>query len=355
MSTGEHFRYRVDVVRTVDGAVFPGEPLPDAYLQPVRDEAVFLAQRRGVVGPDGGGAETRAEPVFARAGGSVRGVRVTVAAGGRPVALEYGVDLFAGAAAAGAARLAREGQIPDDGAYAFRVWAEESAPAPDAWPEGVTASVVRAPLPLEVGRLADWVAASRAVGPPPGDEYPLFVTPRAMGRMRQFSRKPGDREGGALLVGRLYRQAEPEPEVFGVIDDALEARHAENEPLSLDLTVRTWAYLAAQLERRRTRLGRRAELALGFAHGHNFLPDVEDDGRPRCAECGVKDTCPFSSSFYSVRDADFHRALFGRQPFAVGLVWGYTSRREDDLRAYHLRGGMARRRGFYEVGPNGPA
>jgi hypothetical protein len=349
MNAPDSHQYRVDVIRTDDGAVFPGALLPPAYLQVGRDEAIFRAQRRGVVGADPTGVEVSAEPIFQTGSEQVCGARFTIESGGQRIEHEYGIDLFAPAAEVVADRLAKSGHLKTDAKYAYRVSAHPVASTHSARPEGVTVTVRRAPLPLVPGRLADWLSRARPSGPPAGADYPLFITPRALERMRQFSRKPGDREGGALLVGRLLKQEEPESEIFGVVDDALEARHAENEPLSLDLTAKTWSDFDTQLTRRRSRLGRRHEVALGFAHGHNFLPEVKDDGQPRCGECAVKDSCPFSSSFYSTRDAEFHRALFGRQPYAVGLVWGYTTKREDDLRAYCLRGGVARRRGFYEL------
>jgi hypothetical protein len=204
------------------------------------------------------------------------------------------------------------------------------------------------------GCLADWRAGATPVGPVDDAlDHPLFITDRVLDIARHFSRKPGENEGGALLLGRLYRQTGPEPEIFAVLDDAIEARHAENQPLSLDLTAATFAYFDLQLERRRTRLGRVHEVAQAFAHAHNFLPAAPEDRQP-CGECHLRAACPFSSAFYSSRDAEFHRALFARQPYAVGLVWGYKvseteGKHEDDLRAFCLHGNGPRRRGFYQI------
>jgi hypothetical protein len=359
MATPPAYQYRLEIQRLDDGTWFPGEPIPDAYLQPARDEAVFRSQRKGLTGPAADQARIAEEPIFGDAGGGqVAGLRILAGADDRQVQAEFGLDLFAPAARRQAARLADQGQLPADARFLYRVFAGPAeAPADPPGLDGVTATVSRRPLPLLDGRLADWRAAATPVGPVDDElDHPLFITDRALELSREYSRKPGENEGGALLVGRLYRQAGPEPEIFAVLDGAIEARHAENQPLSLDLTAATFAYFDLQLERRRTRLGRVHEVALAFAHAHNFLPAAPED-RQRCGECHLRASCPFSSSFYSSRDAEFHRALFARQPYAVGLVWGYQhaddgGRREDDLRVYCLHGNQPRRRGFYRIPHN---
>src|SRR5262249_54175462 len=150
--------------------------------------------------------------------------------------------------------------------FLYRVYAEPAAEEGNGRATGVVATVRRRSLPLVAGRLADWLADARPTGPMDDQDYPLFMLDRARELAREYCRKPGDKEGGALLVGRLFRQNGPEPEIFGVLEDAIEAEYAEQELFSLDLTPRGFAHLHQQLLLRRTRLGRGDEVALAFSH-----------------------------------------------------------------------------------------
>ncbi|HVS34806.1 MAG TPA: hypothetical protein VMS17_04435 [Gemmataceae bacterium] len=360
-------RFRLEIQRPADGARFPGPPAPDGFFREVLDQVVFLGQRRGVIGPDAAEARADVQPILAGEDGQVAGVKVAAECDGRQVEMVFGIDLFAPLARLEIARLAKQGRLGEDDKVLYRVFAEAGGARSETVPQlggsasthsvsrplsAVVARVLRKPLPLRPGRLGDWRAAAASVGTIEDGDYPLFVTESALGLARDYSRKPVDKEGGALLLGRLYRQDDPAPEIFGVIDDVIEAKYAEQKLFSLNLNTNGFAYLNGQLRLRRERLGRSDELPLGFAHAHNFLPSVLDDGQANCPSCPLRPTCKLSSSFYSAADVEFHRALFSRAPYAVGLVWGYTPREEDDLRAFHLDGGQARERGYYRIPDN---
>jgi hypothetical protein len=355
MTTEPSYKYRLQIQRESDGAWFPSGPIGDAYLQEARDHALFQSQRRGITGSDLNDAPVGEQPVFASGrDGQIRGVIITVGNGAQQIATTFGLELFAPAARAEARRLVKAGQLADGCKFVFSVFADRVAPrsADATMPAGcVRASVRRAPLPLVDGSLADWLNRAEAVGPIRDEDYPLFITANVLNLSREFSRRTGDKEGGAMLLGHLYRQREPKPEIFGVIDTALELEHAKHEMYSLQFSAETFARINAQLALRRTRLGMVHEIAMGVCHSHNFLPSALD-GKPKCAECPLRPTCQLTSSFYSVADEQFHRALFGgRAPFSVGLVWGYTPREEDDLRVFCLNAGQSRERGYYRIAP----
>lgn len=347
MCTPERNSYRLEIQRVTDGAKFPVGRIADAFLQSVRDQAIFLAQRRGFA--DAGEAHLRETPVFMTDDAQqISGVKISVQDGGQICHLKFGLELFAPAASMEAQRLATQGHLKSDEKFLYRVFAEpsESHQASVAM-AGVVAHVRRSPLPLLDGQLSDLLSCAQAVGSCEPSDHPLFVTRRALDTAREYCRKPVDKEAGALMLGCLFQQRKPEPEIFGIIDDAIEVRHADQTLFRLDLTTDSFAYLQNQLRLRKSRLGRTHELALGFAHAHNFLPAVLDDGQAQCPECPKRATCQLTSSFYSSEDVRFHQALFGRAPYAVGLVWGFTPRMEDDLRVFCLDGGRARQRGYY--------
>jgi hypothetical protein len=348
MCIDKHYSYRIEIQRAADGLRFPGGPVASAFLRAAREEAVFRARRRGFIDADQG--DIHESPILMPEDGrsQISGINISVANTAHRSELEFGLELFAPAASMEAQQLVKQGHLKPDDKYLYRVFAKPAEPTPDsAGMAGVVSCVRRNAWPLLEGRLSDLQGRAEAVGPCESDDYPLFVTHRALEMARQYCRKPVDKEAGALLLGHLCRQRDPEPEIFGVIDDAIEARHADQTQFRLELTTGGFAYLQAQLRLRKTRMSRTHELPLGFAHAHNFLPAVLDDGQGQCPHCPKQSTCQLTSSFYSSEDVRFHQALFATAPYAVGLVWGYTPRAEDDLRVFCLNGGQARQRGYY--------
>ena len=52
MCVPQRYSYRFELQRAADGAKFPGGPIADAFLQPAREQAIFLAMRRGFADAD---------------------------------------------------------------------------------------------------------------------------------------------------------------------------------------------------------------------------------------------------------------------------------------------------------------
>src|SRR5439155_6346101 len=229
-SPHDHVTYRMEIQRVSDGTFFPAGDVPAGYMQEGRDQTVFLAQRGGVVGADSSDIAVVEAPVFAE-DKLIAGVTMTIngSANGR-VKKIFTLDLFGDCARTRALALAKQGLLEKDAKYAYRVFADKAngngAPASMA---GVVAKVKRKPLPLVPGKLADWLFHAKAVGPTIDGDFPLIFTDRALELSREYSRKPGDKEGGAMMLGTLYQQTEPEPEIFAVVDDVLEARYAEQQ------------------------------------------------------------------------------------------------------------------------------
>jgi hypothetical protein len=212
----------------------------------------------------------------------------------------------------------------------------------------VKSAVRRQPLLTLPGQLSDFVEGATAEGPALGEDYPLFVLESVFDQAHEIMWER-NRERGVWMIGNLHRQMEPEPEIFGLIHTVFEARGATHERFKLDLHTETFVDLDRQLERRRKRLGRRHDVAMGMAHTHPFLPSILD-GKEACPSCPLRPTCQLSSAqLFSKQDRQFHNAVFGHVPFAVEFVLGLTPREELDLRLYCPDSGKFRERGFYRL------
>jgi len=346
--TGQ-YRYQLRFRRASDGLHIPGGPVPPAYLQPPRSQAVFAAQRQGVIGPDPEEAHIEEEPIFAPGDDSqISGINFVVHHGQKPFAQEFGLtELFDAPAEAQLAELLKFGSFQSDDKVVFSVFAEPLQCEPEQSASDVKVSVRRNALPLCEGRMEDWLGKAKPQGTIEDRDYPLFIPKNLFKKARDYCFKTGRQEGGALLLGSLFRQTDPVPEIFGVVDAVIELRHAEQNTFSFDPTPATFADMNAQLKLRRTRLGRTHEVPLVLMHNHPFEPSVRDDGEANCKQCPLQETCQLTSSFYSTSDLQFHVSMYGRQPWVCGMVVGLTPRQEEDIRLFSLDGSRARERGFY--------
>ncbi|NUQ64545.1 MAG: hypothetical protein HUU20_18930 [Pirellulales bacterium] len=345
----DRYQYQIEIRRTEDDTVFGRRDVPQSQFEPVREQMLFLGQRHGLVPADPNGTAVAETPLFKwPAGGEINGVVLSVGNGKREVRRQLPIaNLFDSYAAIVTAELLGAQQLQATDHIDYRVYASPVLPAEAA--DGVVAKVCRDPLPLCPGRLDDWLAAAEAVGPMNERDHPVFVLDTVFAQAQQYSWQGRQSEGGCWLVGRLFQQAEPVPEVFCVIDTVLQAYGMKHTRFGLELSSETYVRLKSQLHRRRAKLGREGELEIGFYHTHPFLPS-ELDGEDSCSSCPKRPECPLSSAaLFSQKDAVFHKAIFGRAAFAVEFVLGLTPREEFDLRAFTLDGGQFRERGFYRI------
>jgi hypothetical protein len=226
----------------------------------------------------------------------------------------------------------------------YRIYARPVQPQLESADE-VKATIRRKPLPLLPGQLGELMSSATAVGQADQNDYPIFIDKHVVPQSVSESWQGTEKEGGAWLVGNLYQQPDP-PEIFARIHTVLEAHGTNPDKDRLDLCTATYVHLQTVLEQRRRRLGKVAEMPLGFIHSHPFLP-AQLDGHQDCRQCEQRAACTATSAFLSPRDAQFHTALFGAAPFAVQLVLGLTARAEFDLRIFCLDGCRFRERGFY--------
>lgn len=352
------YAYQIDLIRSADGQHLGRHSVPDAYLENAREQTMFDGQRRGVLGGELSGVRVVDQPVYASNNGGagetgaavrpdpIRGVLMRVGEGSQRVDKVFGLGLFEPFASAVTRRLVQAQRVHAEDLVTYEVFARRARPVVPH--DGVVAQVCRQPLALSEGRLGDWLAAGRADGPIGQGDYPLFMLEKeVLEAARTMSWRGKGAEGGCWLVGNLYRQSTPKPEIFGVIHTVFRAVGCKHDRFGLEPSSETYVQLQDQLQRRRRR-GRAGELAMGFCHSHPFSPS-ELLGHEACANCDKQATCDLSSAFLSGRDARFHRAVFGRSPYTVELVLGLTPRGEFDLRVYCLDGGQFRRRGSYRV------
>jgi len=345
------FRFRLRFESTADQTVYPGDWVPDPYLNFAREQAVFEAQRAGVVGPDPGAATVEMHPIFSGdRQAEIAGVRFEVIGRAAQHETVFSVtELFQACAEIQVMQLAKSNVLSQETKVVFRVVAEPDAAGLSSTPGPVAAIVRRKPLALVPGRLDDWLGGAKAHGPISDTDYPLVILENALQTARRYMFKVDKREGAALLLGHLYQQATPKPEIFGVVDSAIEMRHADQKAFSLDPTPQMYTDMNARLTRRQTRLGRSAEVPLVLGHNHPFLPSADHEGDTSCPICPRRPTCPLTTSFYSRTDVRFHASMYGKRPYVCGLVIGFTPREEETIRMFRLRGSQACERGFYTV------
>jgi hypothetical protein len=353
------------------------ERVEPGHLQPLVEDAIWSGQRSGTVGDYPGELETAVRPVFgkalpgARGAQDVVGFRVDIRQDDRQIfTREYGTDVVRNRGQLLLQSLLEAKRLEKLEMGELRVVVgrpQPSATSPSATSPSAEASrntppgavsfpkgrvrLERRKLAWSPGQLSTWQAGATLVNEAAfkKDDVQIFIRRQAFEAARTYCSAAGPNEAGALLVGRVFRQVEPYPELFAVIEAAVEARHAEQTQYSLTPTTETYVHFERQLERRREHLGRPEEMQLGIAHGHRFLPAMGADGKPLCPACPSRATCELDSAFYSTDDEQFHRALYATQPYAVGIVFGLTPREEDKVRIYRFSGGLLAERSLWQV------
>lgn len=355
------FQFEVELRHAGGGAAIAREAAAPEYLRPLAEDALWYAQRKGWIGQDRSGSLCEVEPVFStRRGKPVEKLKLHVLrrANGSPISpglpsaapivtREYSLAVFADVTDNLVVRSLAEKRMTSDDKYDVLVHARESLEEPEPHMNVV---VKQAPLRWVEGSLGEWRERSELLGEAVHDDEAtqVFILQEAFDAARDFCRAGGAREGGAMLVGRLYRQVDPEPDLFAVVEAAFEARHADQQVFSLSLSPDTFLQFERQLERRRKRLGRPEELELGFSHGHNFLPAVDSQtAEPLCPACEKRSSCALDTAFFSTVDLQFQRAFFAKRVFSIGVVFGLTPRGEDKVRVYGFSDGVLKERSLW--------
>ena len=346
MHNGQHFDYQIEIVRPSDGRRFGRRQVPDSHLEPVREQLLFAAQRRGKAPADLTGIEACDVPQFEDdQSGEIASLTFNLGQGTDRVEQRHGLDLFQPVASAISAELVQSKQLEANEEIICRTYARPAASHLST--NGVKASVKRQPLPLLSGQIDDFLALAKAVGTLHHDDYPVFVLDEVLERAHDLSWKGRSLEGGSWLIGGLYQQTTPKPEIFAVIHSVLEARGATHERFRIEMSTETFLDLQAQMQRRK-RFAQTPETEIGAYHTHPFLPSILD-GKEACPTCPLQKECNLTSSFFSQTDAQFHKALFGRAPYTVEMVLGLTPREEFDLRMFVMDGSGFRQRGYYRL------
>jgi hypothetical protein len=288
----------------------------------------------------------RDEPLFEdAASGRISGVRMWLEPEPAGVSRTFDLGLFDPFFQNLVRELLDSKQLAPDDKVRRSVYAERCR---DVGGRGDPVRVRRKSLPLVDGQLDAFLSKSQAVGQIRDDDYPVFLADSALERAMEIVWKRNE-ERGVWVIGRLFRQLEPVPEVFGVGDTVIEARGVKHSRFNLSLSPETFSHVDRQLAIRRRRFGETGEMPLGFYHSHPFLPAVLD-GKESCPDCPLRSTCELTSSFFSKQDAHaFHIPYFGGAAYAIELVLGLTPREEFDLKMFCLDGGQFRERGYYRL------
>ncbi len=317
--------------------------VPDASLDPVREQVSFQMRRRSedpeaeiplIEQPQFGDEKT------------VEGIRFVAGDGAAFFESVLGLEPFQYYAEHWASELVANKTLTESGTVRFKVFTSPPRDEPASSPG--TARVVRRRLPFCAGQMSRFLALAQPCGPQREDDYPVFVLEDALQQAEQLATGNPDVEGGAWLVGNLFHQRLPQPEIFGVVHTVLGVQGAEQKRDSLSFSSSSYFTAQETLMRRRVQLGREGELVFGLYHTHPFLPSLLED-RDSCAQCKLVAECKATSSFFSQQDAVFHRAVFGRAAYAVQMVLGLTPRREPDLKMFSFDGGLFRERGYYRL------
>jgi hypothetical protein len=350
-NNSQRYAYSGQVTRVTDGVGFGKRPIPQMHFEFGRDAVRFRAARSGIPSADVNEAHVADVPVFAdEEARLVSAVRMQLTCDDRCIEQEFGLGLFGTFFEKQAGELLKSKQLLPEDKVRFDVYAE---PLSDSASIGIASRVVRKPLPLSDGDLSAYEEHAVPVGPHCNGDYPVFIEEAALERAFEFVWKRNE-ERGVWLLGNLYRQTEPEHEIFGVIHTVFEAKGVEHSRFNLSLSPETFLHVDRQLALRRKRLGETGEMTLGFYHTHPFLPSILD-GKESCPDCPLRPECTMTSSFFSKQDENaFHIPYFGSAAYAVELVLGLTPREEFDLKMFCLDGGQFRERGFYRI-PSRPA
>ncbi|MGD8395200.1 MAG: hypothetical protein PVF43_06970 [Candidatus Eiseniibacteriota bacterium] len=354
---------RVDLKLDLDGAVVTSETVTRADMIDLYGEIWWLSQlRRGHPEVTLDDTEIQVRPLYLKDEAPVcRGIVLQATNPSGQTSVRYfGRRTLAHVADRASRRLLQGGVLKALDTYYYELHADGAAAGVSGPPDltgvisagsggtrpAVALSTTTAPLRHLVQPLRPLLDAGQAVGETLPGAHQVFYTRAALDKAEQIARRGESErppvETGGVLIGPLCSCPET-GEMYGVIDDVLEAVDAEQGVASLSFSGRTWSQIATVMRARRTVAGREADRILGQTHGHNFLPH---SGSSRCESCDRVRTCDLTSAFLSESDRTWCRAVFSGQPWQVSHIFGLSARHERVASFYGLHRGRLEPRGY---------
>lgn len=325
------------------------EPLQTADVALARDETFLAGFCCGALTAAQEELDWRLEPGESTGRDRVKGYSVVLRHGSRLYRKSFPTRTLAAAARRAALQLRDQELLGSSEEYSFFLTTRPAEKRSDATLGDVLmAKRIAEPLRVESEPLAPWLERSRVyVGPvgvdqphaedqQPDETLPVFIPRRVWDEAYTQSRRGGENESAAALVGYLARDPETAA-VFLIVTECLPADHAVEEQYSVGFSGETWGVLRARVEQRRRKLNRPAEMIVGTAHGHNFKPSPDATGRMTCEACPAMEICSRSTCHASDDDLRFHQSVFTQAPWALLLLHGWNARDQEEWRLYGLK------------------
>jgi hypothetical protein len=340
--------------RDKDGPELGREPVAESDLSDVFSE-MWMDRwlRRGLAEVP---LESLTQQIIPGYGASdaVRCARFTLEASdplGRDCRRDYTLELFQDVASRGSQRLLAEGLLKSDDVYYYEVVVGGGPRAAGPGPFKVTPK--KPPLVFRDLPLKPLMERARQVGNLDERWFHVFFTERALADAEHFSRKGAavkdPIETGAVLCGPLC-SCPDSGEMFAVVCDVLEAKDAEGSSFSLTYSGLTWRRIQAVISAKQADPATRAHRIIGQAHGHNVRPDFHaGEGHGACQTCPKQKTCRLTSVFVSQDDRTWTRAVFSRQPWQLGLIYGHDARGGNTHALFGLRDNRLAERGYHVI------
>ena len=299
----QSYRYFFDVTRG-QGEVSLGQFPANLDLGPVVEWGRFTALRCWPDPERAAEAEPHIAPIWHTTSGQpyVEGLRVTVRAKAMPTVT---ADIPRGFFKPGATRLgdtlvAQKKLAPEElftyAVLAFPASEEKRRQAPDP----LQVEELPVPTALTLGSINDEFARSVALGEVGSGLMPVFVPQAVMDEALALAERAGAVEAGAVLIGKLHRDASSRV-LFLKVTAQIPARHALSASAKLSFTAQTWAAVQAALDLRRS-----GEQWVGWVHNHPGAPHwCKKDCAPE-----AKQKCAFNTPFFSSEDCNLHRVAF---------------------------------------------
>ena len=334
-----------------EGRLLGFESIKVSDITLARDETWWDGVCEGSLSPDLRAHSWQVLPGESAGRDRVKGFMVDVKGPRRSFRKQFATRTMANVARRAALQFREQEALGTDENYSFFLTTRpaDAGPSPAAASEAaLQATRVSEPLQFEHDSLTDWLSRSQPYAGPvgtdkpcpdeklAGETMPAFIPRSIWNDAHDMSRLGGENESAAVLTGHLTRDTDSS-QVFLVVTDCLRAEHAEEEQFSVGFSGETWALMRDRVEQRRRRLKRPSEMIVGTAHGHNFKPSPDANGRMTCDACAVLEVCSRSTCHASDDDLRFHQSVFTEAPWAQLLLWGWNARDEEEWRMYGLQ------------------